>query len=76
LNGAHCKGRIKIILAFKDGVFPRSGDRGRDNYGTRTWAVYAMITSCVGPWDGAGRTVRGQETLSMPSANVAFMSLT
>jgi hypothetical protein len=43
---------------------------------TRTWAVYAMATSCVGPWDDAGRMVRGQETLSMPSANDAFMSLT
>lgn len=39
-------------------------------------AVYAMATSCVGPCDGAGKMVRGHETMSMPSAKDAFMSLT
>jgi hypothetical protein len=40
------------------------------------WVVYAMAITCVSPCDGAGRMVRGQETMSMPSASDAFMSLT
>jgi hypothetical protein len=76
LNGARCKSTIKMIVAFKDGAFPQEWRYRKGSYGTRTWGVYAMATSCVGPWDGTERTVRGQETLSMPSANDAFMSLT
>jgi hypothetical protein len=60
-----------MVSSLLGGAAMEEGE-GIDN----DWAVYAMATSCVGPWDGTGRTVRGQETLSMPSANDAFMSLT
>ena len=39
-------------------------------------AIYAMVITCVDPSENTGAITRGQETLSMPSTNDAFMSLT